>query len=66
MSSGPAITTFQVPGYAEGLQTGMPITNDLGGKTTAGISNAKQIIPPTIWMIIFLVVGYVGLRFLLE
>jgi hypothetical protein len=64
--SGPPITTFQVTGYAEGLQTGIPITNDLGGKTTAGISNAKAGLSPAIWMVIFLVVGYVGLRLLLE
>jgi hypothetical protein len=63
------ITTFQVPGYAEGLQVGVPTTNDLGGKATAGTPNtsaATTAFPPAVWMVIFLVVGYVGLRWLIE
>jgi hypothetical protein len=43
----------------------MPTTNDLGGKTTAGIDNAiSDGLPPVVWMVIFIIVGLVGLRML--
>jgi hypothetical protein len=63
------ITTVQVPGYAEGIQVGVPTTNDLGGKTTAGTPNTSAGVgtfPPAVWMVIFLVVAYVGLRWMIE
>lgn len=60
----PPITTFDVPGYAAGLpQVGVPNTNDYGG--VSGLSQNYKI-PPVFWMIVFLVIGYVGLRLLLD
>lgn len=59
------ITTFDVPGYGAGLQVGIPKANDLGGATAAA-GFTSQKVPPAVWMIVFLVVGYVGLRLLLD
>lgn len=54
-----------IPGYSAGLPQGMiPETNNAGG---AAISDMRADgLPPVIWMFLFLVVGYVGLRLLLE
>lgn len=62
----PPITTFDVPGYGAGLpQVGVPKTNDFGGVGAAGMS-ASYKFPPVLWMLIFLVGGYVGLRLLMD
>lgn len=60
----PQIVTLDVPGYSQGLGIGVPVTNDMGGAT--GLQAANYKIPPALWMVIFLVIGYVGLRMLLE
>lgn len=55
--------TLDVPGYAAGLHVGVPTTNDVGGYT--GVSQSFKI-PPVVWMVVFLTVGYIGLRMLLD
>ena len=54
-----------IPGYSAGLNDDViPATNNAGG---ASISDMRTDgLPPVVWMFIFLVVGYVGLRMLLE
>lgn len=57
------IVTFDVPGYGEGLHVGVPKTNDMGGNI--GVSQNYKI-PPAIWMIVFIVGAYIGLRMLMD
>ncbi len=60
----PQIVALDIPGYAQGLNPGIPATNDVGA--SAGLQSANYKIPPVVWMIAFLVIGYVGLRMMLE
>lgn len=59
-----SVVTVQIPGYAPGLAGSVPAVTDngsLGAPETVGLR-----IPPVVWMFVFLVVGYVGLRMILD
>jgi len=58
------VTGFQIPGYNDAT-TGEPIGTD-DAKETSGTTPKSYIIPPVLWMVIFLVVGYIGLTYLVE
>lgn len=58
------VVALSIPGYGQGLGIGIPATNDLGG--TAATQAVNYRIPPAVWMVVFLVLGYVGLRMILE
>jgi hypothetical protein len=51
-----------LPGYAEGLRGAIPTVAESGGVE----DQTSYKIPPVVWMFIFLVAGYVGLRMVLE
>lgn len=59
------VVTVSIPGYAPGLAGKVPDTNDAGAVQAAPATGSFRI-PPVVWMFIFLVVGYVGLRMILE
>lgn len=55
---------FSLAGYPpQEAGGGIPTTNDAGG---SGPVAQSYTIPPAVWMFVFLVVGYVGLRLLME
>lgn len=54
------VDAFMLPGYDIPDALPAEVANDNQTKATA------YKIPPVIWMIFFLVVGYVGLRMVLE
>ncbi len=55
---------FALTGYPPSeVPGGVPSTNDAGGSLPA---QASYVIPPVVWMFVFLVVGYVGLRMMME
>lgn len=57
---------FQIVGYPpSGINSGVPSVNDTGAAATLTTLESYTI-PPVVWMFIFLAVGYVGLRLLLE
>ncbi len=56
--------TIFIPGYSAGVAGDIPATNNAGGSAVFGMQTDDM--PPVIWMFVFLVVGYVGLRMLLE
>lgn len=59
--------SFQIVGYppTHGIDAGVPSVNDAG--VAGELATAQNFkIPPVIWMFVFLVVGYLGLRMLLE
>lgn len=55
-----SIDAFRLPGYE--TPDALPPASDVQTQQTAKPYN----IPPVIWMVLFLVIGYVGVRFLLE
>lgn len=59
------VVTVSIPGYAPGLAGQVRDTNDAGAVQAAPTAGAFRI-PPVLWMFVFLVVGYVGLRMILE
>lgn len=58
------VVTVQIPGYAPGLAGSIPAVKENGSMGTP--ETAALRIPPVVWMFVFLIVGYVGLRMLLE
>lgn len=59
------VVSVAIPGYAPGLAGKIPAnTNDMGATSTAATQVLR--IPPVVWMFVFLVVGYLGLKMLLE
>lgn len=63
MSNGTPVL-FSLVGYPpQEVPGGIPATNDAGGSMPV---EANYTIPPALWMFVFLVVGYVGLRMLME
>jgi len=58
------VTGFQIPGYNNTV-TGEPIGTD-DAKEASGTAPKNYMIPPVLWMVAFLIIGYVGLSFLVE
>ena len=62
--NGNGIVAIEIPGYGVGLgNAGVPATNVAGGAVQ---QQAKYSFPPVGWMFVFLIVGYVGLRLVME
>lgn len=56
--------TIFIPGYSSGVAGDIPAINNAGG--SAIFDMQTDGLPPVIWMFLFLIIGYVGLRMLLE
>lgn len=62
MTNSPVV--ISLPGYAQNLPGALPT---ISSNESSGIdSGTTYTIPPVIWMFIFLIAGYVGLRMMLE
>jgi hypothetical protein len=58
------ITGFQIPGYND-TTSGEPIGME-DAKEASNTAPKNYIIPPVLWMVAFLVIGYLGLAYLVE
>jgi hypothetical protein len=54
-----------IPGYDPSPNTRIPFTDNTGGSSVTD-TKVDYKIPPVVWMFVFLVVGYVGLRLMME
>ena len=60
---GQGVVSLVIPGYSDAPNS-IPETNNAGG---AAIQDMQATgLPPVVWMLVFLVTSYVGLRLLLE
>jgi hypothetical protein len=54
------ISGFSLPGYNDDSPDALPLAEASDSKAPV------YKIPPVLWMVIFLVVGYIGLRWVME
>lgn len=57
------LTAFQIPGYSP--EGGEQVSADVV-RESSDTTPKNYLIPPVVWMVIFLVVGYIGLSYLVE
>lgn len=51
-----------LPGYGDSVPNAIPIVDSAGGQQPAPVYK----IPPVVWPFVFLIVGYLGIRMLIE